>query len=256
MAGKSTTELLVDKPDGECTPLPVFLDHLINVRDPENGNPITIKELMAIDKERFDNQITTELRAVRIELSNVPDIESLTKLFSYHVESKGYYERSEEIYRNYLSFLSYVNLSNQQAHEIYNKEVDKARLWVSINRAKTFGAIRSMEERNAYILTYVPDTLKEDLFWWDAYLSQAKTNLQVIKSYRDQFKFACADSIAIQHRIINTLIEVGNLKIDPEVMRAMRMIESAYRPTMTDMQEKAQEQTIQELGIEEGTVTL
>ena len=256
MAATKSTELLIDKPDAECSPFPVFKEHLINVKDPVTGEPKTIKELMAIDKDRFDTQITAELRATRIELSEVPDIESLTKLFSYHVQSKGYYERSEEIYRNYLSFLSYVNLSNQQAHETYNKEVDKARMWISLNKAKTYAGIRSMEERNAYVLGYVPDGLKEDLFWWDAYLSQVKTNLQIIKSYRDQFKFACADSIAIQHRIINTLIEVGNLKIDPEVMRAMRMIESAYRPTMVDMQEKAADQTIQELSIEEGTVAL
>jgi len=258
MAAKTSTtlELLVDRPDSECSPLPQFPEHLINVVDPVTHQSVTIKELMQLDKDRFDNQLNAELRGERVELSNVPDIESLTKLFSHHVMSKGYYERSEEIYRSYLSFLSYVNLSNQQAHEIYNKEVEKASLWVRENKAKTLGGLRAKEERDAYILMYVPNSLKDDLFWWDAYLQQVKTNLQIIKSYRDQFKFACADSIAIQHRIINTLIEVGNLKIDPEVMRAMRMIETAYKPTYTDMQEKAEASTIPELGIEEGTVTL
>ena len=248
-------ELLVDKPDNECTPLPVFKQHLIDVKDPVTGNSVTIKELMKLDKERFDNQINAELRGERVQLSDVPDIESLTKLFSHHVMSKGFYERAEEIYRSYLSFLSYVNLSNQQAHEIYNKEVDKASLWVRQNKPKTLSMYKAKEERDAFIMMYVPETLADDLFWWDAYLSQVKTNLQIIKSYRDQFKFACADSIAIQHRIINTLIEVGNLKVDPEVLRAMRMVETAYRPTAVDVQEKASEQ-IKELGIEEGSVVL
>ena len=148
-----------------------------------------------------------------------------------------------------------MNLSNQQAHEIFTKEVEKASLWVRENRAKTLASYRAKEERDAYIMLFVPESLSDDLFWWDAYLSQVKTNLQIIKSYRDQFKFACADSISIQHRIINTLIEVGNLKVDPEVLRAMRMVETAYRPTITDMQEKASE-TVKELGIEEGSVLL
>lgn len=257
MAAKATqtVDFLVDKPDGECSPMPVFRQHLIDVKNPATGASITIKELMKLDKDRFDTQIEAELRGERVELSDVPDIESLTKLFSHHVMSKGFYERSEELYRTYLSFLSYVNLSNQQAHMIYDKEVEKASLWVRMNKAKTLASMRAKEERDAYILMFVPESLKDDLFWWDAYLSQVKTNIQVIKSYRDQFKFACADSIAIQHRIINTLIEVGNLKIDPEVLRAMRMVEVAYRPTVTDMQDKASEQ-IKELGIEEGSVTL
>lgn len=257
MASKtSVSELVVDKPDNECSPLPHFKQHLIDVKDPVTQQPVTIKELMRIDKERFENQINAELRGERVQLSDVPDIESLTKLFSHHVMSKGFYERSEEIYRNYLSFLSYVNLSNQQAHEIYNKEVEKAALWVRENKAKTLSSYRAKEERDAYIMLYVPESLSDDLFWWDAYLSQVKTNLQIIKSYRDQFKFACADSIAIQHRIINTLIEVGNLKVDPEVMRAMRMVEAAFRPTYTDMQEKVDSNTVPELGVEEGTVQL
>lgn len=251
----SVSEILVDKPDGECSPLPVFKQHLIDVKDPITNQSVTIKELMKLDKERFDNQINAELRGERVQLSDVPDIESLTKLFSHHVMSKGFYERSEEIYRSYLSFLSYVNLSNQQAHEIYNKEVEKASLWVRENRAKSLASYKAKEERDAYIMMFVPASLSDDLFWWDAYLSQVKTNLQIIKSYRDQFKFACSDSIAIQHRIINTLIEVGNLKVDPEVLRAMRMVETAYRPTLVDVQDKASEQ-IKELGIEEGHVTL
>ena len=257
MASTTKTELMVDKSEAECAPLPVFKQHLIDVVHPETQKPVTIKELMMIDKNRFDTQINEELRGARIELSEIPDIESLTKLFSHHVTSKALYERAEEIYRSYLSFLSYINLSNQQAHEIFNKEVDKASLWVRENKAKTLSALKTKEEREAYVMGFVPETLAEDLFWWDAYLNQVKTNIQIIKSYRDQFKFACADSIAIQHRIINTLIEVGNLKIDPEVMRAMRMIESAYRPTATDMREKAEANgQLPELGLEEGSVNL
>lgn len=251
----SVNELLADKPDAECSPFPVFKQHLIDVKDPVTNQSVSIKDLMGIDKKRFEDQINSELRGERVQLSDVPDIESLTKLFSHHVMSKGFYERAEELYRSYLSFLSYVNLSNQQAHEIYNKEVEKASLWVRENRAKTLASYKAKEERDAYIMMFVPETLSEDLFWWDAYLSQVKTNLQIIKSYRDQFKFACADSISIQHRIINTLIEVGNLKVDPEVLRAMRMVEAAYKPTFVDMQDKASEQ-IKELGIEEGSVTL
>ena len=90
------TEVLVDRPDGECTPMPVFKQHLIDVKDPVTGNPVSIKELMRLDKDRFDNQINAELRGERVQLSDVPDIESLTKLFSHHVMSKGFYERSEE----------------------------------------------------------------------------------------------------------------------------------------------------------------
>ena len=257
MAASKAADLLVDRAENECTPLPMFKSQLLTINDPNTGKPVTIKELMKLDKERFDLQIEAELRGERVELSDVPDIESLTKLFSHHVMSKGYYERSEELFRNYLSFLSYVNLSNQQAHQIFDKEVEKASLWVRENKAKTLASLRSVDERNQFIMTFVPQSLADDLFWWDAYLSQVKTNLQIIKSYRDQFKFACADSIAIQHRIINTLIEVGNLKIDPEVMRAMRMVESAYRPTATDMREKAEaDSPIAELDISEGTVSI
>jgi hypothetical protein len=252
----STAELVVDKSDAECTPLPKFKTHLLDTKDPKTNKHISVKELMKQDKEHFEEQINAELRGERIALSDVPDIESLTKLFSHHVMSKGYYERSEELYRSYLSFLNYINLMNQQAHEIYNKEVEKASLWVRENKAKTLASYRAKEERDSYIMMYVPSSLTDDLFWWDAYLSQVKTNLQIIKSYRDEFKFSCADSIAIQHRIINTLIEVGNLKIDPEVVRAMRMVESAYRPTYTDVRDKIEDTTIKELNIEEGSVTI
>ena len=256
MASTKTTEFLEDRSDAELTPLPAFLNTLIPVVDPNTGKSVTIKQLMVIDKNNFDNKINAELRGERIELSEVPDIESLTKLFSHHVMSKGYYERAEELFRSYISFLSYVNLSNQQAHEIYDKEFQKATVWVRENKAKTYASLKTADERTKFVLSFMPKNLQDDLFWWDAYLSQVKTNLQIIKSYRDQFKFACADSIAIQHRIINTLIEVGNLKIDPEVLRAMRMVESAYRPTMTDINDKRQvDSPVPELNVEEGTVS-
>ena len=256
MASSKAAEVLEDRLDAELTPIPVFRNPLIPVVDPNTGKPVSVKHLMELDKNRFDNDIDSELRGERIEMSNVPDIESLTKLFSYHVTSKGYYERAEELYRKYLSFLSYVNLSNQQAHEAYTQEFQKALLWVRENKAKTYASFKTADERNSFVRSYMPDALSNELFYWDAYLSQVKTNVQIIKSYRDQFKFASADSIAIQHRIINTLIEVGNLKIDPEVLRAMRMIESAYRPTYTDMREKSQaDSPVPELDISEGTVS-
>ena len=114
---------------------------------------------------------------------------------------------------------------------------------------------KSGDERNALINSIIPEELHSEKLKWEILESKIKTNFTIIKSYRDQFK-SINDNVLIQLSIFKNLIMLGELKVDPEVVKAMRIIDVAYTPTQKDREERRDSQSVPELNIDEGTVSL
>lgn len=178
-----------------------------------------------------------ELLGMKVELSEVPSSESLVKLYTIQSKGRAYFERSAEIFRQYLKYYSGVTLLKNRADFYYQQQFQRASEWVRKNLAVDYKNTKSGEERQALITSVIPSVLQEEKFQWEVIETQAKINYQVIKSYQEQFK-SIRDDILVQLSIIKNLIMLGDLKIDPEAVRAFRVIDASYRPTQVDREEK------------------
>lgn len=209
---------------------------------PAMNFPSTLMEGFSLEESRKSmledfRKIEEELLGMRVELSEVPTSESLVKLYEVQSKGRAYFERSSEIFRQYLKFYSTITLIKQRADFNYNRIVQEATTWVRVNMAAEYKATKSGDERQAMVLSIIPLALQEEHMRWGLYEQQVKINYQVVKSYNEQFK-SVRDDILVQLSIIKNLIMLGDLKIDPEAMRAFRVIEASYRPTATDIADR------------------
>lgn len=244
MATKATSEVEV-QPIKEA-PLPTFPKALM-----ENANPKSQREKMQADFAVLES----ELLGMKIEMAEVPTTESLVKLYGMQAKGRAYYERSEEIFRQYLKFLSTITLICQKVDFVMKQETQVATAWTRENKAAELRNTKSGEERNALIALIIPPELFKEQMEWHLLESQAKTNFTILKSYRDQFK-SINDNVLIQLSIFKNLIMLGELKMDPEAMRAMRIIEASYVPTQQDVSERQPANYVPEVSAEEGYVQL
>lgn len=209
-------------------------------------------------KEMMQKQfadIEAELQGMRIELAEVPSSESLVKLYEIQSKGRAYFERSSEIFRQYLKFSSTITLLRQRVDLNYNRIIQETTTWVRTNMAAEYKATKSGDERTAMVMALIPQALQEEHFRWMSFEQQVKINYQVVKSFNEQFK-SVRDDILVQLSIIKNLIMLGDLKLDPEAMRAFRVIEASYRPTRTDFDEKRAADTEAEVSFEEGVYNL
>lgn len=213
---------------------------------------VDINALKTKAEEEF-NTIEMELSSMKVELSEVPSSESLMQLATIQAKGRAYFERASEVFRKYLKFLSNITLLNKKAEFVLQQEIQKASVWMHQYKAQELRGARSGEERQNMINAILPEELFFEKFQWDSLESQIKTNFTIIKSYYEQFK-SVRDEILVQLSIIKNLISLGEIKIDPEAVRAFRIIEGSYSPTRTDINDLAESSTVEEMGIDEGTV--
>lgn len=223
-----------------------FVQELIPGVDP--------KALGEKSKAEFE-VIEQELRGMRVELMEVPSSESLVKLYEIQAKGRAYFERAAEIYRRYLRFSSEITLLKQRAEYIFVQEQQKVLSFLRDKRPDLLKLTKSSEERNNLILSFIPGTLSLERQDWIAFETRARINYNIIKSYQEQFK-SVREDILVQLSIIKNLIALGGIKIDPEAMRAFKVIEGSYTPTGKDYRAQQEDSQVTDVNLNEGFVDL
>ena len=120
-----------------------------------------------------------------------------------------------------------------------------------------FKACRGAQERENLARLAIPEKLLSEEISWENLEQDAKVNFSIIKSYVDEFK-SIRDEILIQLSIVKNLIALGGVKIDPEAVRALHIIDEAYKPSKEDYLQRQEniEAENSTVSYEEGVVKL
>lgn len=217
---------------------------------------LDVKELLVKQNNSF-TKVESELLAMKIQLMDTPSSDSLLALYRAQVMGRGYYERALSIYRSNLKYLSKVASIKKAVDISYKREYWKATAAVKESKKDEYKACKSGDERAALVECNIPEEIMDEYRKWDNLESQAKTNFSIVKSYVDEFK-SIREEILVQLSIIKNLILLGDLKIDPETIRACRIIDTSYRPTQQDFRDRDESlhERVQEIPAEEGIIKL
>lgn len=217
----------------------------------ESTSPKKIEEKLQPAFSSFEK----ELQMMRVSLADTPSSESLMSLYATQAQGRAYFERASEMFRQFLKFSSNVSLMRQHAEFKFKQVEQETAAWLRANRVDEYRATKSGEERNNLILSYIPENLKEELIKWQAVESKTKVNYNIIKSYQEQFK-SIREDVLVQLSIIKNLIMLGGINVDPEAMRAFKIVEASYQPTQRDYEEKRAENNQELKSMEQGVVSL
>lgn len=208
---------------------------------PEKLLPVDLEKMKTNQLEEF-TRLEQEMLAMKVELSDVPNSESLVKIYGMQAKGRAYFERCSEIFRAYLKYFSSLTLLAKRATFFLDQHKQAAAMWARTNLTDELKNTKSGAEREAIINALVPMHLFEEQLKWEALEAQARVNFTIVKSYQDQFR-GVREEILVQISIIKQLIALGDLKIDAENIRALHIIDAAYTPTARDRQDAAESYT-------------
>ena len=114
---------------------------------------------------------------------------------------------------------------------------------------------KGYDERQAMVRAHIPKELQEELLQYEILEQQAQTYFTVVKSYMDNFK-SIREEVLVQISIIKSLIALGDLKIDPESIRALRIIEGSYAAKPDRESIQANDSSVPEMSFDEGATLL
>lgn len=157
--------------------------------------------------------VELEMSKMHIELKSEPTIESLEDLYRQQALAREYFERTSEIYRAYTKYASKIGTILKQAQFTYDSMMQTIKLHAQSQ--PEYARLKTQADRETYTKSFIPEKLSRELLDWQTLSETVKAELNIVKSYNEQFKVARED-ILVQLSIVKQLASLGGMKLSSD----------------------------------------
>ena len=196
------------------------------IKTPSSLTDLNFVDLNKTIEQRV-SEYFTELQSCKVELIDEPGPDALTALYKVSTKAWVYYDRAQEIYRKLLLQkqrifslkIDYDNRFNLMRANLISKIV-------SVHGEK-YSSFRSQAQRDEFINSFIDPKLFEQKLQLEVLLEACTTYVYTAKTFVEQFK-ASRENVLTQVSMIRTLMSMGAIKIDADIVAAMQQFNKSF----------------------------